>query len=1841
MSKIVVISLGQSDLGTGFPYVTAQIWLEEVSRPIKLNGRLPSAREIMVLYQQWKEIYSVFYERVGLRRSQIRIEQEDITNFSEEEFNRLCIDLERRVNDWFESSDFRNIDRQLRSYLDLSEEIEIIIESDDDALRRIPWHLWSLLSDYRQAEISLSSTSYQRIEKLVPNISRTKIRILAILGDSSGIDVEADRRFLETLKDAETIFLVEPKRQELDQWLWDEQGWDILFFAGHSHTDVEVGRMHINKSDSLTISQISNALNGAIERGLQLAIFNSCDGLGIARQLSNLHVPQLIVMREPVPDRVAQEFLKAFLINFTRGKSLYVSVREARERLQGLENDFPCASWLPVTCHNPAEELLSWNELLERRLAQSKSPTRPYQGLFAFREEDAPLFFGREAYIEQLVVAVQQKSLVAAVGPSGSGKSSVVFAGLIPKMREKGQWTIFHCRPTDRPFQSLSEELVTLLDPEIGRTERILRIRQLANGLKNKELTLIDILRDILLILPDQNLLLVIDQFEELYTLCRDIKERQVFLDQLLAAISENLPFTIVLTLRADFYGQVLSSRPFSDALQGSDVKLGPMNLQELQDVIVKPAESFGVQLEPGLTRRIVDEVIEEPGSLPLLEFALTQLWDKRNNDWMTHSAYTEIGGVKTALARYADEVYGQLSSQDQLRTQRIFIQLVRPGEGTEDTRRIATRVDIGEDNWDLVRRLADARLVVTGRAEQSTQEPLENNQTVKIESEETVEVIHEALIREWESLRNWMNASRDFRSWQERLKFELRQWESTGRDQGALLRGAPLATAADWMQKRHSELNSLEQKYIQQSLDTQQREKIERERLQAERLRLQKKAILGLAGGLAISLLLAGVTGWQWVRAESQRRQAQLNELQALAASSEASFQSDQRFEALLGALRAAIQLKESSQVNEDIESEVTTRLQQALYAVRERNRLEGHDNRVNNVEVSPDGEVIASVGADGVISLWNQDGSFIRSYQSHDGSVISLAFNPNNNDEFVTVGDDGAIRLWNVSQNEPIEQWADGEEYSGIGVRLGNRFDNEDGSVFTLIVTEVFSNSPAQKAGIKAGDLILQVNGQSTEGIIQEQATDIIENKIKGKTGTKVELLIAREGEGETNITVTRNSVQTNFNDVEFSPDGEIIATTGATGLKLWRRSGEALSAFESLQENIKDLDFSPDGKLIAMTSTDNTVKLWRLDGTLVKSLNIGSQVLAVNFDPSGSAIVTADVNGYIQVWYRRGEKYKQFWHSQSAVQDAKFSPDGSTIVSVSGDKTIKIWSWNGTLLDTFQGHKNWISSVDFAPDGRFIVTGSHDRTIRIWNLSNPLVSYLEGHTGYVNDVTFSPDGQKIASVGGDNTLKLWSSDGILEKSWNSKNTIYSVDFSSDGKVLASSGTVPGVKLWSTESVQEDLDININHKDHIFSTAFSPDGNRIATSSRDSTVKLWDRSGQLLQTLKDPSNVGYFAIDATFSPDGKILAVARGELAVEIWDLDGNLISILEDHVNSVFKINFSPDGNMIGTASLDGTAKIWSANGQLLSTLQGHEGSVFDIKFGINNKDIFTSGEDATIRRWDLDGNLLGTFQGHNNSVQSIDISPDGKTLVSAGGDGKIILWDLQTSLNEMVQGTCYLIGDFLEQNSNVSKSDRQLCNGVSQYWVAEGAEQASLGNLDEAVSLLETAKQKLNMEFDPEIKARQIRANFLLSEGERLVIQGKVRDAVDVFEEVEEIAPNFQITADSWLLLCKQGSLYDYARDVLFACENAVELGETGYYRDGLGLAMMLSGRADEAIEEFQSFVDYWDEVKELSPDQESFNFGTIQSQRRQRWIQTLKAGELVTSDEIDLLWREGV
>ncbi len=361
MGKLVVLELRKSESDHNFE-VILEIG-EDGERPsTRIPGTLLPLPEISTQYTNWQ----LAYRNLDLRkRLEIKVRkdpQETIHNC-----RKSAEIFQEKMKACYDCQEFTRIRETLLNKLNELDEIRLIIQTNDSQLRRLPWHLFfeRFLENYRKAEIALSPPEYERPEKVSQAAIRKKVRILAVLGNSTGINIETDRQLLKELPDAETVFLAEPKLREIHDQLWDEKGWDILFFAGHSSSQKngETGRIYINQSDSLPLNQLKYALVTAIEKGLTLAIFNSCDGLGLARELAELHIPQIIVMREPVPDGVAQAFLKYFLSSFSSGKSLYLAAREARERLHGLEDQFPCATWLPVICQHPAELPITWQQL--------------------------------------------------------------------------------------------------------------------------------------------------------------------------------------------------------------------------------------------------------------------------------------------------------------------------------------------------------------------------------------------------------------------------------------------------------------------------------------------------------------------------------------------------------------------------------------------------------------------------------------------------------------------------------------------------------------------------------------------------------------------------------------------------------------------------------------------------------------------------------------------------------------------------------------------------------------------------------------------------------------------------------------------------------------------------------------------------------------------------------------------------------------------------------------------------------------------------------------------------------------------------------------------------------------------------------------------------------------------------------------------------------------------------------------------------------------------------------------------------------------------------------------
>ncbi|GAB1544425.1 hypothetical protein NUACC21_71010 [Scytonema sp. NUACC21] len=1544
MSKSVVINLGQGDLHQGFPRVTVQVWTVGYPQPEQFIGSLPPAPDLVELCRNWQTIYQNICDRQQWRAllddddDELEIDEGAITNVSVVDFHSLCHKVQQRMNDWLKSQEILNVSRQLRSALNPSEEIRVILETNDTLLRRLPWHRCDFFQDYPLAEVALSKPEYKRVQFLPQTVSRQKVRILAVLGNSFGIDLEKERQFLNNLQDSEVVFLVKPSRQEFNTSLWDSAGWDIMFFAGHSQTEGETGRIYINENktnNSLTIEQLEEALKAAIEKGLKLAIFNSCDGLGLASALEKLSLPTIIVMREPVPNRVAQEFFKHFLEAFAlERRSLYLSVQQARRQLQGLEDDLPGASWLPAICQNPAVKPPTW-------LSLAGMPPCPYRGLLAFRSEDTHLFFGRERFTQDLVTAVKKKPFVAVVGSSGSGKSSVVFAGLVPRLRQQTNvnWHTIAFRPGNNPIASLAAAFAPLTVNQYQTPVESLKLQSKATAqwsllpkqnshslveleleleLEQNDNALCKIIETFVQKNPGTRLVLIADQFEELYTLCSE-KERQHILDLLLHACHHAPRFTLVATLRADFYGYALSYRPFSDALQGAVLNLAPMSREELRDCIEKPAAQMQVELEKGLTNKLIYDVEGRTGHLPLLEFTLTQLWSKQERGLLTLKAYEELGGVEEALANHAEGVYSQLSEADRQRSQRVFMQLVQVGEGGEATRRLATRAEVKEENWDLVAHLASKRLVVTNRNEYT--------------DTQTVEIVHEALIESWGRLESWLQVDGEFRRWQEQLRVAVHQWGNSARDEGVLLRGKPLLDAEYWQTKRWEELSFNEQSFIQSSIDLREREV----RQQQQR---QHRTILGLTSGMAIALILAAIAGWQW-------QKARINEIQATTTSSQALFASDKRLDAFVEALKARHKLKSAPFAPPEIQTQVDLALRQAIFGANEYNRLLGHDAKIHKVAFSSNGDTIATTSGDRTAKLWKLDGTLLKTLTGHKDKVYGVAFSPDSQ-LIATTSEDRTVKLWKI-----------------------------DGTLLTTL------NHSAEVYAVAFSPDGQTLASASWDGV------KLWQRDVTGQFAARYKTL---------------NGHRESVDAVAFSPDGKTIASASwDKTVKLWKRDGTVITTLQH-NDRVNAIAFSPDSQFIATASSDKTVKLWKAEGLgsletrPYKTLNSHEgQVHGVAFSPDSRIVASVGWDRAIRLWQVDGTEIAVLRGHSGTIWDIAFSPDGQTIATASDDKTVRFWLWKHPLLTVLNGHSAAVHGVKFSPNGELIATASEDRSVKLWQRNGTLVTTLKGHSNSVWDIAFSPNGATIATASWDKTVKLWRPNGTFVKSLVGHSLyVNSVAFSPDGQMLASASDDTTVKLWQLK-VMASATLK-GHSDEVWAVTFSPDGQTLASASRDTTVKLWQRDGTLLRTLKGHSAP---VTAVAFSPNGQVIATTSQDKTVKLWKPDGTLVTTLKGHDSDVWGVAFSPDGKIIASTSGDKTVKLWrTSDGELLTTFKGHNAIVWKVAFSPDGQTVVSTDEDKTVLLWDwkrflkqddvlVDGcRLVGNYLQTNAGLQDSD-------------------------------------------------------------------------------------------------------------------------------------------------------------------------------------------------------------------------------------------------------------
>ncbi|QDT35974.1 nSTAND1 domain-containing NTPase [Stratiformator vulcanicus] len=703
----------------------------------------------------------------------------------------------------------------------------------------------------------------------------------------------------------------------------------------------------------------------------------------------------------------------------------------------------------------------------------------PFRGLLPYREQDAPLFFGREVYTQQLVDAVAAHSIIAVVGASGSGKSSVVRAGLVPELRESSEsvYEIATLVPTSDPLTSLARTLLPLIEPEKwinwSKRDRDVETEKYVRDFREKKGTLRRCTEHVLDAQPGTDrLLLVVDQWEELYTQAKDPAAAKTFIDQLLEATIDS-PLRVVFTCRGDFYGRVISYRPLTDRIQrDAHVALGPMGEDELGSVIKRPAEETGLQYEEGLVRRILDDVGSEPGGLPLLSFLLEELWKHRRGNGLTHEAYDAVGGVQGAMSKKAEDLYAELDGNRQKELQRIFMRLVSIGDQSELTRRREDLSHFDDNQKATAEHFIQARLLTTSYVERA--------------DDQAVEVAHEALIDRWDRLKDWAEESNDFLRWRQRLEMQVEQWLTQGRDQGALLRGGPLVEAEDWLAKHSSDLSDEQIEFIQASISERAAE-LERQQKINSRLRKLSAVAVSLA---LIGVIAAGVAGWKWseasakaVEADTQRgiaeyktRIADTVKEEAIAEKSRADMEAERARRESRDAHRQLVSTM-GLQAQLMAEERPVSAMLMAVRAIGDarkfgiefpaaaeqafRDRLQGlggvaltgQNGPIWNIAIGPNGRWLVTGSRDGTARLWDltaeQPETTARVLAGHDGSIGSVAIGPNGR-WLVTGSDDATARLhaldWRiliddayraVGRNFTKAEWNDlfpGEEYDPL---------------------------------------------------------------------------------------------------------------------------------------------------------------------------------------------------------------------------------------------------------------------------------------------------------------------------------------------------------------------------------------------------------------------------------------------------------------------------------------------------------------------------------------------------------------------------------------------------------------------------------------------------------------------------------------------------------------------------------------------------------------------------------------------------------------------------------------
>jgi WD40 repeat protein/transcriptional regulator with XRE-family HTH domain len=1190
-----------------------------------------------------------------------------------------------------------------------------------------------------------------------------------------------------------------------------------------------------------------------------------------------------------------------------------------------------------------AERLLELAATMRREDAPAGG-LPPYKGLRYFEETDAELFFGREALSDRLLERIvdrlgSDQRFLAIIGASGSGKSSVVRAGLIPALhwqQASSGWPVVVMTPSAHPLEALAESLIQEIQPGLPA-------RKLMGELAHDPMILSESLNRMARDINSAHTVLIVDQFEELFTLCRNGAEQTAFVDGLMSvAFQEHGIGMIAIVLRADFYAHCAHFSLLRQVISQHQEYIGPMTNEELRRAIAEPARRGHWDFEPGLVDLLLHDVgadmghTPEPGALPLLSHALLATWQRRRGRTLTLSGYSASGGVRGAIAETAESVFHDLLEPEQREVARqIFLRLTELGgeTSTADTRR---RVNIEElvsspDKRDVVNEvlltLADARLITTGQ--------------------DTAEVAHEALIREWPTLRGWLEEDREGLRLHRRLTEAAQEWDSLSRDPGVLYRGARLAQAIEWSQVHQDDVNQLERDFLgasqaQFEMENVQREAQRQRELQvaqqlaeAERARAEEQSrssrrLRLRAVYLTISLVIVGILALTalllWQQTVQANRLANSRELSAAAIN---NLQIDPERSALL-ALHA---------LNDANTLEARNALHQAVLELHLLKNIPAHEGGVPDVAYDPDGTLLASMGADGMVKLWDANsGELLRTLDGGTGELgSSVAFSPDGST--LAAAWFTQVVLWDTESGKILSRLSGQSVGTTVGYNLG--------------VGQLSFSPDGSRLAVANMDGVAKVWELSSQ-------REVLSLSVDETAPTKA---------------------------IAYSPDGKLLATGGDEGFVwVWDAEFGTQILTQTIGGIIHSVSFSADSALLAAASDDGGIMVWDAEsGTVVSSPPRQSGLYDIVFMADGR-LATAGQDGTVRVWDAvSGQQTLILASPTSTVISVAGSPDGQRVASGAYDGSLRIWDASaGRELLTIPAHAGIVWNAIYSQDGSCIASASVDGFLKLWDARTGvmILSVPEGGdtSGGFTGLAFSPDGSRLATGSFDGAVTIWDSqtgEG-LKVLYGHSNMVVGLAFSADGRRLASASWDGTAKVWDLTSGAAITTFRGHRPTALISgIVFHPDGKTVFTSADDQFVYQWD--SETGEQVKGFSGEGKELYGLALSPDGSLLAAGDQDGNIHLWNAEtGERQRTISGHAGLVFRLTFNQDGSQLASAGFDRLAKVWDLNtGNELSSLYGNVSNVFGVSFSPDGRHLATAGADGSVRTYTLQMDELITL------------------------------------------------------------------------------------------------------------------------------------------------------------------------------------------------------------------------------------------------------------------------